>query len=126
MARLCDITRKRIPHPSNIDQDSPWQDAKSPRYYLKRSLKVPEAKTKLNLWLSQEGLELVKKAGGLSAFLKDREDSRLIPKLLKLKRQIHGEPQAEKPAEATEGEAKTEAAASEEKPAEDKAAEAAS
>ncbi|MCB1215324.1 MAG: hypothetical protein KDK66_07595 [Deltaproteobacteria bacterium] len=113
MARLCDITRKRIPHPSNIEDNSPLLAAKNARYYLKRTLKVPEASGKINLWVSEEGMELVKKAGGLSSFLKDREDNKLIPKLLKLKRQIHGEPKPEQVEEASEEAPKEEAKAQE-------------
>lgn len=120
MARICEITRKKIPHFQNISGEQKPDPKAYQRTLLKRNIKVPEIKGSVNLKVSEEGLKLIKEAGGLSKFLKDRDDKKLSPRLLKLKRRIYGEPKPEKPAEE-----EAPAAAGtppEEKPAEEKAA----
>jgi ribosomal protein L28 len=114
MAQICEITRKRIPHFSNLPADQKKDSKVRYRQILKRKIKVPEIKGSINLKVSIEGLELVKKAGGLAAFLKDRADNKLSPQLLKIKRKIYGEPKKEeKPApEAAAAAPKAEAAPS--------------
>lgn len=100
MASVCEITRKRVPHFSNLPEDNRPDVKAYRRVLLKRKVKVPEVQGSVNLWVTEEGLKQVKEAGGLAKFLKDRDDKKLTPKLLKLKRKIHGEPKPEKPAEA--------------------------
>jgi ribosomal protein L28 len=126
MPRICEITRKKIPHLQNIAGEQKPDPKAYQRALLKRNIKVPEIKGSVNLKVSEEGLKLIKEAGGLSKFLKDRDDKKLSPRLLKLKRRIYGEPKPEKPAEeeapAAAGtppeEKPAEAAKAEEKPAE--------
>ena len=126
MPRICEITRKRVSHFSNL----PEADRPDPKAYrrvlLKRKIKVPEIKGAVNLWVTDEGLKQVKTAGGLAKFLKDRDDKKLNTKLLKLKRRIHGEPKAETPEADSKAEAPAGAAAAAPgEPASEKAAEAA-
>lgn len=104
MASVCEITRKRVPHFSNLPEDNRPDVKAYRRVLLKRKVKVPEVQGSVNLWVTEEGLKQVKEAGGLAKFLKDRDDKKLTPKLLKLKRKIHGEPKVDKPTdEAGEG-----------------------
>ncbi len=123
MARICEISRKRVSHFSNL----PEADRPDPKAYrrilLKRKVKVPEIKGAVNLWVTEAGLKEVKSAGGLAKFLKDRDDKKLTPKLLKLKRKIHGEPKSETPA-AAEASASAPAAPAEAAPKEAAAKEA--
>lgn len=125
MARICEITRKKIPHFSNL-ADELKKDPKSyRRVLLKRKIKVLEVNGSISLKISEEGAKLLKETGGLAKFLKDRDDKKLSPRLLKLKRKIHGEPEPEKPKEeeakaAPAPEKKAEAAPTEEKAPEEK------
>ncbi|MDX1387257.1 MAG: hypothetical protein R3257_06670 [bacterium] len=115
MPRICEITRKKIPHLKNMSGEQKADPKAYQRVLLKRNIKIPEIKASINLKVSEEGLKMLQEAGGLSQFLKDRDDKKLSPRLLKLKRRIHGEPEPEKPAEE---------APAAEKPAEEKPAEA--
>jgi ribosomal protein L28 len=98
MAQICEITRKKVPHFSNLSAEEKKGIKAPQRRLLKRKIKVPEANKTINIHVSETGMEILKKAGGMSAFLKSRADNKLSPQLLKLKRKIHGEPKAEKPA----------------------------
>jgi ribosomal protein L28 len=100
MAQICEITRKKVRHFSNLSEEQKKGIKAPQRQLLKRKIVLPEVKGSVNLKVSDQGLELIKKAGGLAAFLKDRADNKLSSELLKLKRKIHGEPKKEeKPAE---------------------------
>jgi bis(5'-nucleosyl)-tetraphosphatase (symmetrical) len=121
MAQICEITRKKVPHFNNLPEEEQKKVSKLQyRRILKHKFKVPEANGTINLKISLEGMEMVKKAGGLAAFLKNREDRKLSPHLLKLKRKIYGlpaaasaeagEPKKEEKAEAAGEAAKPEAA----------------
>lgn len=106
MAQICEITRKKVPHFNNLPEEEQKKDSKLRyRRILKHKFKVPEANGTINLKVSLEGMEIIKKAGGLAAFLKNRADSKLSPVLLKLKRKIYGEPKKEEKAEAPKAEA---------------------
>lgn len=106
MAQICEITRKKVSHFNNLPEEEQKKDSKlRHRRILKHKFKVPEANGTINLKVSLEGMEIVKKAGGLAAFLKNRADSKLSPDLLKLKRKIYGEPKKEEAAEAHKAEA---------------------
>lgn len=125
MTQICEITRKRIPHFSNLPEEARKNPKSYRRVLLKRKIKVPEINGSINIKISEEGLSLIKKAGGLASFLKARSDNKLSPRLLRLKRKIHGEPVEEKPAEEkSQAEAKTEAKPSGEKPQAESQAEA--
>lgn len=106
MAQICEITGKRVPHFSNLSEEEKKSGKVPQRRILKRKIKVPEANGTINLHVSEQGMEILKKAGGLSAFLKIRVDNKLSPQLLKLKRKIHGEPKEEKAASAEAAAAK--------------------
>ena len=136
MSQICEITKKKIPHISNLPEGEKGDPKSHRRLLLKRKVKVPEIKGTVSLKVTAEGLKEVNAAGGLAKYLKDADDKKLSTRLLRLKRKIHGEPKPEKPssAKATEGkpaeEAKAEAApapaaaaAPAEKPAEAKAEE---
>lgn len=83
MARLCEITRKRAPHPRN--QEGGPQ--KRPDL-LKRKVELKELNRTIRLWISAKGLEQVKAKGGLGAFLVDAQDKKLSKKLKSIRAQL--------------------------------------
>lgn len=117
MAQVCEITGKRTPHPNNLPENERPDAKAAKRALLKRKIAVPELgkgkqKGSVNLKVSEAGVKLVQAAGGLAKYLKEQDDTGLSKKLLKLKRQIHGEPQPakeESAEETTSSEAKSEA-----------------
>lgn len=76
MTKICEITRKKA--------KSLKEGEKRPNL-LKRSIEVPELKGSVRLRVSSEGMEVLKKTGGLVNFLKERDEKKLSPKLYHLK-----------------------------------------
>lgn len=105
MSRLCEITRKKVPHPVHLTGSAPKRPV-----LLKRKIDFAELKTTVRLKVSEEGLQKLKAVGGLGKFLVQTEDKKLGPELLKLKNQLpevqEAKKQADKKPEAEKVEAK--------------------
>lgn len=83
MSRLCEITRKKVPHPVHGTGSAPKRPV-----LLKRKIDFAELKTTVRLKVSEEGLQKLKAVGGLGKFLVQTEDKKLGPGLLKLKNRL--------------------------------------
>lgn len=102
MAQICEITRKRIPHAGNL------AEGQKPEKLFKRNLEIKEIKDKVRLRVSNAGLEIIKKAGGLAKFVSQQPEEQLkknpklkkifdrLPESMKPKKE---EPSSEAPAE---------------------------
>ncbi len=117
---ICEITLKR---------DQTPEGQKRPDV-LNRKIEVSELKSTVRLKVSVAGLKALEAAGGITKFLTERDETKLSPKLLKLKNKLlaagkikvkQEEPEA---AEEAAPEEAAEAAATEEKPEEKPAKEA--
>jgi ribosomal protein L28 len=130
MSHLCEITRKRYRRNGLPPSPGKKSEKRKPEL-LKRKIEVKELKGFVRLSVSPEGLELLKKSGGLAKFLKDREEKKLSTKLVRLKHKLYGKPKQEEKeeikeksasAKATEDKAPAAKEAKADKPVEAKAA----
>ncbi len=91
---VCEITLKKFRQNGSPTARGKKNEQAKP-VLLRRKVEVKEIKGSVRLAVCAEGLEILKKSGGLAKFLKDREDKKLSSRLLRLKRKIHGEPKVE-------------------------------
>lgn len=75
---LCEITLKK---------DQTPEGQKRPDLLI-RKIEVPELKGHIRLKVTVAGLKVLKDAGGITKFLTERDEAKLLPKLKKLKAKL--------------------------------------